>query len=207
MEQLLSPQNLILLIGGAALVGTVLTVAVFLLQKSFSRNLKSGKPRPQKIRVEDEAAFTLATIKSVVTQLKTEQKSLQDKLAEAERSAEENGRKFELIAREIEDGLIVFDAQGFISFSNPLVRKMLAVDTWSRRRYTEIFQNTPMVSELIGNCFAGGTEVRKKRVEVEVPNRGKRLVEVSALPTRDRSGAMESVTCIFREVKSTAPQA
>jgi len=206
MEQLLSPQNLILLIGGAALVGTILTVAVFLLQKSFSRNLKSGKPRPQKIRVEDEAAFTLATIKSVVTQLKTDQKSLQDKLAVAERNAEENARKFELIAREIEDGLIVFDAQGFISFSNPLLRKMLAVDTWSRRRYTEIFQNTPAASELIGTCFAGGTEVRKKHVEFEVPNKGKKLIEATVLPTRDRSGAMESVTCIFREVKQTTPK-
>ena len=57
MQQLLTPQNLLLLIGGAALIGIILTLAVYLLQRSFGRNLKTGKPRTAKIRVEDEAAF------------------------------------------------------------------------------------------------------------------------------------------------------
>src|ERR1035438_7213393 len=141
MGKLLSTQNLLLLVGGAALIGTVLTLAVFLLQRSFGRSSKSDKPRPPKLRVEDEAAFTLTTIKSVVTQLKADQKESQEKLLAAERRADENTRKFEIIAREIEHGLTVFDAQGYISFSNPLVRTMLNVDMWSRRRYPEIFKD------------------------------------------------------------------
>ncbi len=73
MNQLLTPQNLILLVGGAVLFGGMLTLGVYLLQRSFSRGLRTDKPRHAKIRLEDEAAFTLTTIKSVVTQLKTGQ--------------------------------------------------------------------------------------------------------------------------------------
>ena len=114
--------------------------------------MKPDEPKPAKVRVEDEAAFTLATVKAVITQLKADQKATQEKLVAAERRAEENARKFELLAREIDYGLMIFDAEGFITFSNPLVRKVLAVDTWSRRRYGEIFHDIPDLSKLIGEC-------------------------------------------------------
>jgi PAS domain S-box-containing protein len=207
MDKLLSPQTLILLVGGALLFGTALTLGVYLLQRSFNRSLKSNKPRPARVRVEDEAAFTLATIRAVVTQLKTDLKATQEKLVAAERHAEENTRKFELLAREIDSGLMVFDAAGFISFSNPPVRKILAVDTWSRRRYAEIFNDITPLSELIDECFATGAEVRKKFVEFQGSDGSKRWVEVSVLPTRDRTGALEVVACVFRELRPPAPVA
>jgi len=207
MNQLLTPQNLILLVGGAVLFGGMLTLGVYLLQRSFSRGLKTDKPRHAKIRLEDEAAFTLTTIKSVVTQLKADQKATEEKLAAAEHRAEEKARQFELLAREIDLGLIIFDAQGYISFSNPLVRKMLGIDTWSRRRYTEIFHEIPAVSALLGNGFEPGTEVRKKAIEFQGLDGSKRVVEVSVLPTEDRRGARESVVCIFREVALPSPGA
>ena len=207
MGKLLSTQNLLLLIGGAALIGTVLTLAVFLLQRSFGRALKPDKTRPPKISVEDEAAFTLTAIKSVVTQLKAEQKESQEKLLAAERRADENARKFEIIAREIEHGLIVFDAQGYISSSNPLARTMLNVDTRSRRRYPEIFKDIPPLPELIGSCFEAGAEVREKTIEFQVLDGTKRTVDASILPTRNSSGALEFVICIFREMKPPSPEA
>jgi PAS domain-containing protein len=207
MNQLLTPQNLILLVGGAVLFGGILTLGVHLLQRSFSRGLKTDKARHAKVRLEDEAAFTLATIKAVVTQLKADQKATQEKLVVAERQAEEKARQFEILAREIDLGLISFDAQGYISFSNPLVREMLGIDTWSRRRYPEIFHDIPAVSALIGNGFETGTEVRKKPIEFQGLDGSKRRVEVSVLPTQDRSGARESVVCVFREVTLPSPKA
>ena len=207
MNQLLTPQNLMLLVGGAVLFGGVLTLAVYLLQRSLGRSLKTNKPRHAKIRLEDEAAFTLTTIKSVVTQLKADLKGTQEKLVVAERRAEENARKFELLAREVDLGLISFDAQGYISFSNPLVRKMLCIDTWSRRRYAEIFHDVPALTGLIENGFETGTEVKRQAIELQGLDGSKRLVEVSVLPTQDRCGARESVTCVFREVARSAPKA
>jgi PAS domain-containing protein len=206
MAKLLTPQNLFLLVGGAALIGIILTLAVYLLQRSLGRNTQSNKTRPPVIRVEDEAAFTLATVKSVVTQLKTDQKTLQDQLISAERRAEENARKFELIAREIENGLIAFDSQGYISFSNPLARTMLNVDTWSRRRYPEIFKDIPSLPELVGSCFEAGAETRQAPVEFQLSDGTKRRVAASVLPTRNGTGALEFVICMFREVNSPPPE-
>ncbi|HXW16026.1 MAG TPA: PAS domain-containing protein [Terriglobia bacterium] len=207
MDQLLTPQNLILLVGGGVLFGGMLTLGAYLLQRSFGRGLKTDKPRHAKIRLEDEAAFTLATIKSVVTQLKADQKATGEKLAAAERRAEEKARQFELLAREMDLGLVIFDAQGYISFSNALVRKILGIDTWSRRRYTEIFHDIPALSALIGNGSETGTEVRKRALKFPGLDGRKRLVETSALPTQDRSGARESVVCVFREVAPPSPKA
>ena len=207
MNQLLTTQNLILLVGGAVLFGGMLTLGVYLLQRSFSRGLKTDKPRRPKIRLEDEAAFTLTTIKGVVTQLKADQIATQEKLVVAERRAEENARKFELLAREIDLGLISFDAQGYISFSNPLVRGMLGIDTWSRRRYAEIFHDIPALSALIGNGFETGAGIKRQAIEFQCLDGSKRLVEVSVLPSQDLSGARESVTCVFREVALPSPKA
>jgi PAS domain-containing protein len=207
MNPHLNSQHLILLFGGAVLVFGVLLLGVYLLQKSIGRTLKPEEPKPEKLRVKDEAAFTLATVKEVITQLKAEQKVTQEKLAVAERRAEENTRKFDLLGREINFGLIIFDAEGFITFSNPQVRKVLAVDTWSRRRYVEIFHDMPALTETIAACFETGTEARKKIFEFQGWSESKTDVEVSVLPTRDRVGNLEIVACVFREVTPLPPDA
>ena len=206
MKPPFNSQQLILLFGGAVLVISALLLVVYLLQKSIGRTRKSGDPKPPRVRVEDEAAFTLATVNAVITQLKAEQKSTQEKLIAAERRAEENARKFELLAREIDFGLMVFDAEGFIGFSNPLARRFLGVDTWSRRRYGEIFHDIPDLVLIIGDCFEAGTEARKRSIELSGTDGSKRWVDVSVFPSRDRSGAMDVVACVVRESASPGPE-
>jgi len=200
-------QQLILLFSGAVLVIGVLTLGVYLLQKFFSRALRPGEPETAKVRVGNEAAFTLATVKAVITQLKADHKTMHENLVVAERRAKENARKFELLAREIDFGLMIFDAAGFITFSNPILRKILAVDTWARRRYAEIFHDIPALLELIGAAFETGTETRRKTIEIQGADGSKRQVEVSVLTTHDRSGALEAVACVFRELTSLPPAA
>jgi PAS domain-containing protein len=198
---------MMLLLGGAVLAIFALILGAYLLQRYLSHTLNPQEPKPPRLRVDDEAAFTLATVKGVVTELKSEQKAAQEKLLGAERRAEENARKFELLAGEIDYGLMIFDSGGFVTFSNPLARKVLAVDTWSRRRYGEVFRDIPDLSGLIGECFETGTETRKKTVEFSGPDGNTRRVEVSVLTTHDRFGAMEAVACLSREVAPAAPDA
>lgn len=197
---------MMLLFGGAVLAISVLILGIYLIQKSLGRNLKSEKTKAPKLNVEDEAAFSLETVKGVIAQLKAEQKAHQEKLAAAERRADENARKFELVAREIDYGLIIFDAQGFITFSNPQVRKLLNVDTLSRRRYPEIFADLLEFSKLIGGCIEAGTETRNGTMEFPASDGGQRQVEVTILPLRDRSNILEGVGCVFRASSPPAAQ-
>ncbi|MGO8789587.1 MAG: hypothetical protein ACLQVL_19680 [Terriglobia bacterium] len=205
MKPPFNSQQLILLFGGGVLVISVLLLVVYFLQQSVGRARKSGNPKPARVPVEDEAAFTLATVNAVITQLKAEQKSTQEKFIAAERRAEENARKFELLAREIDFGLMVLDAEGFIGFSNLLARRILGVDTWSRRRYGEIFRDIPDLALIIGDCFEAGMETRKRSIELSGTDGSKRWVDVSVLPSRDRSGAMDVVACVVRESAPPAP--
>jgi PAS domain-containing protein len=207
MGKILSPQSVTLLIGGAALIGTIMILAIYLLQKSFGRSQTPDRAKPSALKVEDEAAFTLNTIKSVVTQLKTEQQNLQEALRSAERHAASSTRHVKVIAGEIEQGLIIFDPQGYISFSNARVRTMLAIDTWSRRRYAEIFKDISPVPSLIAECLEKGAEVRANVVELPVQDGDNRRIEVSILPSRNSSGGIDSVVCLFSEVTPAIPEA
>jgi PAS domain-containing protein len=207
MRTYLDPQHVIWFFGGAVIAICALTLGIYFLQRSLGRTLKPQQAKPDRVDMKDEAAFTLATVKGVLTQLKADQKVMQEKLIAEERRAEENTRKFELLAREIEYGLLVFNAEGYVTFSNPLVRKLLAVDTWSRRRHGEIFQDIPVLAKLIAECFETGSETRKTILELQGNDGRNRHVEVSVLQTRDRTGALEIVACMFREVAPPVPGA
>ncbi len=206
MGKMMNPQYVALFIGGAALIGMIMILAVYLLQKSFGRSQKQERAKPSPIRIEDESAFTLNTIKSVMTQLKTEQQTLQEAVRAAERHAASVSRHLEIIAREIDQGLIIFDSQGYISYSNARVRTMLAIDTWSRRRHAEIFKDISPVPNLIAECLERGTEVRANVVEFPVQDGENRSwIEVSILPSRNSSGGIDSAVCIFSKVNAASP--
>jgi PAS domain-containing protein len=196
----LTHQQLMTIFGGAVVIFGVLLLGAYLLQRSMGKGLILEEAKPEKVRLKDEAAITLVTVKGVLTQVRAEQKVTQEKLAAAERRAEENARKFELLSREIDFGLMIFDSEGYIAFSNPQVRKVLAVDTWSRRRYAEIFHDMPALIEIIAAGFETCTEARKKVFEFQGWGESKTAVEVAVLPARDRAGRLEFVACIFREM-------
>jgi len=195
--------QLIMLMGGAMLLVCLLILIIYLLQKAFGRGSKDDASMREKVPLDDESAFTLATVKGVITQLKAQHKEAQDELTVAARQAEQSGRKFTVLAGEFDHGLLVFDAEGYISFSNPAVRKMLAIDTWSRRRFGEIFQEIPPLRELLGSCFEARVEARKKMVEWQPAEGSVRRVEVTVLPSFDRSGMMDFVVCVFRDLAPT----
>lgn len=203
MTSHLSFLQLTFLVGGAVVVALVLIVAIYTLHKCFRGTLKPDDFKPPRVRVTDETAFTLATMQAVIAQLKDEQKATQAKLVAAEQRAEENTRKIPLIAQEMDQGLMVFDRQGFLIQANAPARELLGPDTWSRRRYAELLQSIPRLAELVRTCLETGAETRKQTVEYEAGDEGTRAIAVSVLPVRDRNGNTEAVACLLRGVSST----
>jgi len=97
---------------------------------------------------------------------------------------------------------MVFDRQGFLTQANAPARELLGPDTWSRRRYAELFQSIPKLAELVQTCLETGAEIRKQTVEHQTGDEGTRAIAVSLLPVRDRSGSTEGVVCLLREASS-----
>jgi len=195
-----------MLFGGALLAMSVLLLGIYALQKSLGHNLKSADAKPPKLNLEDEAAFSMATVKSVIAQLRADQKTNQVKLLAAERRADEYTRRFELLARELDQGVILFDPQGFVCFSNPQARKLLTVDTLARRRYPEIFAELQEFARLIAECFEAGTETRNCSLDLPNADGSPRCVEAAILALRDRSNALEAVACLFRAPGPPRPE-
>ena len=202
MTSHLSFPQLTFLIGGAILVALVLIVAIYALHKSFRRTLKPDDLKPPRVRAEDETAFALAALQGVVAQLKAEQKATQAKLAAAEQRAEGSTRKIALIAQEMDQGLMVFDRQGFLAQANAPARGLLGPDAWSHRRYAELFHATPKLAELVRTCSETGAETRKETVEYQTGDESTRAIVVSVLPIRDRNGSTEAVVCLLRGVSA-----
>jgi PAS domain-containing protein len=200
MHPHLNTQQLIMLFGGSVFVFCTVLLGVYAIQKAVRNTQTSDEPKKPKVRIKDEAALADAAMKAVITQLKAEQVAAQEKLVGAERRADENARKFDLLAREIDQGVMVFDGKGFITSTNALVRKVLAVDTWSRRRYSDVFHEIPKLSELLAAGLDTGTELRNQRVEFQAWDGATRTIDISIFPVRDRVGNIETVVCLFREV-------
>ena len=95
MHPVIDSHHLIQLVGGAAFVAMVLIVAIYLLQKTVGSTFKPEKSKSARVRLGDEVAFSAATVKGVITQLKADQSSMREKLIAAERRAEQNVRKFD----------------------------------------------------------------------------------------------------------------
>jgi PAS domain-containing protein len=203
MTSHLSFLQLTFLIGGAIVVALVLIVAIYALHESIRRTLKPDDLKPPRVRVEDETAFTLATMQAVIAQLKDEQKTTQAKLGAAEQRAEENARKIALLVQEMDQGLMIFDRQGFLAQANAHARELLGPDTWSRRRYAELLQSIPKLAELVGACLETGTETRREMVEYPAGDESARAMVVSVLPLRNRNGNTEAVVCLVQGVSST----
>jgi hypothetical protein len=71
------------LVAVTILVAGILFLAIYLLHKSIRETLQAGKVKPARVRDEHETAFIIATPQAVMTQLKTTEQNLQEKLAAA----------------------------------------------------------------------------------------------------------------------------
>jgi PAS domain-containing protein len=191
-----------ILLAVAIVVAGIMILAIYLLHNSIRQTLKPDDLKPGRVRVDDETAFTIATMQAVITELKAAERMTQEKLSRAEQRADQNARKTDLIAREIDQAMIIFDGLGFLAHASARVREVLAIDTWSRRRYPAVLEFAPKLVAMVEACLATGAETRSATVEFQGPDNAARKILVSVLPVRDRSGTTEAVVCLFREVVS-----
>jgi PAS domain-containing protein len=189
--------QLTLLIAGAVVGAALLAGAIYAVHRSIRGSLKLETIAAPRVRAENEEAFTLAAMQGVIAQLRSEQKSAQEKLLAAEREADELARRLEVIVREMDQAVLIFNKQGFASGANPRARDVLGPDAWSHRRYPEMLAHLPKVAEWVGACLASGSEARKETAEFE-PSEGQRPVRVSVLPLRNKSGAVDGAVCLIR---------
>jgi nitrogen fixation/metabolism regulation signal transduction histidine kinase len=105
----------------------VAALMVFLLRKFFqnTRESQKGEIGASAPRTENASAFMTASMQGVIQQLREQEKEL-ERLHRAERErAEQTERLSEEVTRNMPAGLLVVNATGIISSSNPAAEQVL----------------------------------------------------------------------------------
>ena len=201
MTRHLSLSQLTLLVVGIFLIGSLLILLIYVLHKAFQRQREAGNSKRASPRPPDEAAFAVATMQSVIAGLRAREKELREMLHDAEQRAEASARTLEGVVREMPLGLMVFNREGFLTLSNAAMRALLGIDTWSRRRYTEILGTESQLTAWIRECLETGKTYTREGLECTTPHGETRTLGVFLSPCHGKDGQVESAVCLVASLE------
>src|SRR5437773_7057682 len=126
-------------------------LVVYLLRRFFQSTKEEHKEkiRASAPRTENPSAFMAASMQGVIQQLREQEKEL-ERLHKIERErAEQTERLSEEVTRNMPAGLVVVNATGIISSSNPAAEQALGIRGLAFRRYNEALGASSGMSRLI----------------------------------------------------------
>ncbi len=199
MSPHLSLSQLSFLVGVALGVGVVIILVAYFFHRIVRQGPGKEGSIESAVRVDDPTAFVLAAMQGVIASLKEEQNKTSESLRAAQHRADDALRKLEVISQEMEQGLLVFDRQGFICMANSPVRMILRIDTWSRRRYPEILGANSELAAMVGACLESGKATKSAMLEHQNASGGVYPICVSVIPLQTPNGTIEGGVCLVQE--------
>lgn len=193
----LSSSQVSLLLGMALVVFGGLVVLVVILHRAFAKGRQEEALKAKSPREIDQAAFAMATMQGVITTLKRQQKELEEQKREAERQAEESSRLNQIITREVPTGVMVFDKEGFLVMANPAARALLGIDSWSRRRYSEVLGAESKLVARIRKSLESGETVPWQSLEVRTSQGVSETLKVFLSPFSKSDAGADGIVCLL----------
>ena len=169
MNPQLNAQQVVIVLGTALVIGGVLILILFGLLRSMRRQRKELKMSPVPARAKDESAFLIGSLQGLVAKLRAREKELEGMLRDVEQRAEVSTRTLEIVLRSASQGMMVFDPAGILSMANPTAKNMLNKDTWSRRRYSDIFAAESGPSTALREALENPKVAKQSRVKYASP--------------------------------------
>ena len=189
-------------VGFLAVTGLV----VFLMRKSFQSRREEQKDdfKTSGPGTENPSAFMAASMQGVIQQLRVQEKEL-ERLHRIERErAEQTERLSEEVTRNMPAGLVVVNAMGIISSSNPAAEQALGIRGLGFRRYSEALGASSGMSRLIAECLANGTIFRREQVEHVPPAGDTRHLGVTISPIQRGEGKISGAICLLTDLTELA---
>src|SRR5438876_2717288 len=168
MQSANNTQRLWMIAAGLGIGFLVVTgLVVYLMRKFFQSNREPHKEqfKTSGPRTENPSAFMAASMQGVIQQLREQEKELERLHRIEKERAEQTERLSEEVTRNMPAGLLVVNATGIISSSNPAAEQVLGIRGLAFRRYSEALGASSGMSRLIAECLASGTILRREQVE------------------------------------------
>jgi two-component system sensor histidine kinase HydH len=184
----------------------VAALMLFLLRKFFQNTRESHKEEigAGAARTENASAFMTASMQGVIQQLREQEKEL-ERLHRAERErAEQTERLSEEVTRNMPAGLLVVNATGIISSSNPAAEQVLGIRGLGFRRCSEALGVSSELTKLIADCLETGKIFRREEVEHIPPAGDTRHLGVTISPIRREAGKISGAICLLTDLTELA---
>ena len=184
----------------------VVWLVVYLLRKFFqsSKEEQVEKVAAGAPNTENASAFMAASMQGVIQQLREQEKEL-ERLHKIEKErAEQTERLSEEVTRNMPAGLVVVNATGIISSSNPAAEQALGIRGLGFRRYSEALGQDSELTRLVAECLETGRIFRREEVEHVPPAGDMRHLGVTISPIRRGEGKISGVICLLTDLTELA---
>jgi PAS domain S-box-containing protein len=191
-------------LGAGFLVVTL--VVVYLMRKSFQKRRDEQRDgfKASAPRTENPSAFMAASMQGVIQQLREQEKELERLHRIEKERAEQTERLGEEVTRNMPAGLLVVNATGIISSSNPAAEHVLGIRGLGFRRYSEALGASSELTRLIAECLANGKIFRREEVEHLPPAGDTRHLGVTISPIRRGEGKISGAICLLTDLTELA---
>jgi two-component system sensor histidine kinase AtoS len=202
-----STQHLWTIAAGLGIALLAITgLAVFLMRKFFQRTREQhgheiGTSAP---RTENPSAFMTASMQGVIQQLREQEKELERLHRIEKERAEQTERLSEEVTRNMPAGLLVVNATGIISTSNPAAEQVLGIRGLGFRRYSEALGVSSKLTSLVAECLSNGRIFRREEVEHVPPAGDTRHLGVTISPIRRGEGKISGAICLLTDLTELA---
>src|SRR5580700_8089041 len=144
-----------------------LVVVAFLLRKFMRDQARANNedwtsPNPD---TENASAFMAASMQGVIEKLRAQEKELARLHLLAQERAQESERLTEEVTRNMPTGLLLVNATGAISSTNPAAEEALGIRTLRYRSYKEILGADTALTHMLTACLREGRTFHRGEVE------------------------------------------
>jgi signal transduction histidine kinase len=180
----LSPANLIyvvafLVILLVAVIGFVIVIRKFLRGQPVSSRAEWSTDGPD---MENPSAFMAASMQGVIEKLRAQEKELARLHLLAQERAQESERLTEEVTRNMPTGLLLVNATGAISSTNPAAEAALGTSPVRYRSYKEILGADSDLARMLTACLREGQTFQRGEVEHTTPHGEVRHIGVTISP-------------------------
>ena len=184
----------------------IMGLAFFFLRKFFQSRREEHKQEfaTSAPRTENPSAFMAASMQGVIQKLRDQEKEL-ERLHKIEKDrAEQTERLSEEVTRNMPAGLLVVNATGIISSSNPAAEQVLGIHGLGFRRYSEALGEDSDLTKLLAECLSTGKIYRREEVEHIPPAGDTRHLGVTISPIRRGTESISGAICLLTDLTELA---
>jgi PAS domain S-box-containing protein len=153
---------------------------------------------------ENPSAFMAASMQGVIQKLRDQEKELERLHRIEKERAEQTERLSEEVTRNMPAGLLVVNATGIISTSNPAAEQVLGIRGLGFRRYSEALGASSDLTRLVAECLATGKIFRREEVEHVPPAGDTRHLGVTISPIRRGTENISGAICLLTDLTEMA---